>query len=357
MPDTDRPAAPPVRVVVATPSTELAARVVRRVALRYRDGADAETDRPAHVRAGSGLAWVDTPEGRRIAVVQDDAHFVALVDPADGMALPIALPAGPGGRRQFDDARGTKASKLDLEAIVAVPDPLAGGAPMLLAVGSGATPRREHVVLVRGVAAGAPEVRLVHTPALYAALRAEPAFAGSELNVEGALFLPDDGGVLRLFGRGNGAGRDGALPVNATCDLAWPALHAHLAAPDTAAPPHPTRVTQYALGEVDGVPLGFTDAAPGRDGAVTYTAAAEASADAVQDGPVAGSAVGVVARDGGAARWTALREPDGALLQAKVEGLAPDPGDATRLWVVIDRDAHDVPSELCEVRLAGAWGA
>ncbi len=61
------------------------ARVLSRRPLRYDDGADATRDRPAHVRAGSGCAFVDIPGvGRRLAVVQDDAHFIALVNATRG---------------------------------------------------------------------------------------------------------------------------------------------------------------------------------------------------------------------------------------------------------------------------------
>ena len=44
----------------------LSARAVRRVAMRYAGGADPATDRPAHVRAASGIAWV----GAKVAVIQ-----------------------------------------------------------------------------------------------------------------------------------------------------------------------------------------------------------------------------------------------------------------------------------------------
>ena len=56
----------------------------------YRDGPDRSLDRPAHVRAGSGLSWI----GDRLVLVQDDANFVAVVDPATGFAESITLPAG-----------------------------------------------------------------------------------------------------------------------------------------------------------------------------------------------------------------------------------------------------------------------
>ncbi|MBK8648737.1 MAG: hypothetical protein IPN16_19770 [Gemmatimonadetes bacterium] len=63
--------------------------VVARRPLHYVDGADAHADRPAHVRAGSSLAWL----GPFLALVQDDANFVALIDPRDASTRAIALPA------------------------------------------------------------------------------------------------------------------------------------------------------------------------------------------------------------------------------------------------------------------------
>ena len=101
------------RRVVARHDPRLIARVVARWPLRYADGADAAVDRPAHVRAGSSLAWV----GDRLVVVQDDANFLALVDPRDASVQVTTLPAAAGGTRQFDDGRGNKRLKMDLEAV------------------------------------------------------------------------------------------------------------------------------------------------------------------------------------------------------------------------------------------------
>ncbi|MGZ3477188.1 MAG: hypothetical protein ACXWUG_26785, partial [Polyangiales bacterium] len=44
--------------------------------LRYGLGADPSIDRPAHVRAASAVVRM----GTRLAIVQDDASFLALVD-------------------------------------------------------------------------------------------------------------------------------------------------------------------------------------------------------------------------------------------------------------------------------------
>ena len=169
------------------------------------------------------------------------------------------------------------------------------------------------------------------------------------MNVEGALHLGDR---VRLFGRGNGAASGAARPVNATCDLAWSGLLAHLRDPDHAPPPGPRDVVRYELGVIDGIPLGFTDATALGD-AVLFSAAAEDSPDATRDGRVAGSAVGVIAADG-RARWAPLTDPDGRTFDGKVEGLLAA-GDGVTLFVVVDADDPDAPSELCTVELHGGW--
>src|SRR5688500_12393590 len=191
----------------ATPDPALEARVLSRTPLHYAEGADPHLDRPAHVRAGSSLAWV--PGG--IAVVQDDANFLAIVDPADAGARSLTLAIGPGGRRQFDDARGNKRHKLDLEACVALED---DGGVLLVALGSGSLPRRAPALRGGGWQSARPRPTLLHVPGLYAALRDAADFAGGELNLEGAVAV---GERVRLLGRGNGAARDGVAAANALC--------------------------------------------------------------------------------------------------------------------------------------------
>lgn len=322
------------------PSDSLSARVTSATPLRYAAGADPATDRPTHVRAASGVARV----GGRLAVVQDDANFVALIDPATGLAEAVALPAGEGRLRQFDDLRGNKEFKLDLEACVSLVD---RNVETLVALGSGSSPRRERIAVVRGLAGPSPEVEMVDAPSLYAALRGARDFAGSEMNLEGAVAV---GRALRLFGRGNGAARDGLEAVNATCDLDLDRFLAYLRDPSID-PPLPENVAVYDLGEIGGCRLGFTDAAL-RDGRIFFAAAAEDSPDAIQDGPVAGSTIGVIDGDGG--RWALLREADGAPFTGKVEGLWMR--GATSAWIVVDRDDPERPSELCEVELGGFGG-
>ncbi|MDZ7632565.1 MAG: hypothetical protein U5K74_14750 [Gemmatimonadaceae bacterium] len=330
----------------------LEARIVRRVPMHYADGADTSVDRPGHVRAASSMAWV----GQRVALVQDDVNFVALVDPTSGLADAVTLPAGKDDLRQFDVERGNKKHKLDLEALTRVPSPGNAGTT-LLAFGSGSKKRRENVITLRfsgrGGALAPTTPTLVPLPELYAALRAETAFAGSEMNIEGALYLD---GMIRLFGRGNGEASDDLHPVDATCDLDWRTLSEHIAAPTMRPLPSIGRVTQYDLGALNGVALGFTDAIPVHRTMVMYAAAAEASPDATRDGAVGGSALGMIPNDRRLpARWTPILDERGRPFDGKVEGLVLHRTDPRRALVVVDVDDHTRPSELCEVVLEGGW--
>ena len=326
----------------------LSARIVHRAPLLYAAGADVEADRPGHVRAASGIAWI----GGVLAIIQDDANFIALAEPtAPGRARALALPRGPDGRRQFDDGRGNKHLKLDLEACIAVAPP-ESPETVLVAFGSGSTALREVAVVVRGWDAGAPHAVIARLPRLYGALRETTEFAGSELNVEGAVLVD---GCLRLFGRGNGAMRGALAPVNATCDLDWAALWAHLESLGATPAPAPRNVVRHTLGELGGIPLGFTDAALWGGGAsIVFTAAAEDSPDVTRDGPVHGSVVGVLHAHQ-PARWVPLTDAAGAPLRDKIEGVVASPGASNELLVIADPDVAEQPSELCVVRLDGSW--
>lgn len=353
-------------VIKAVHDASLAAQIVRRVPMTYADGADASLDRPAHVRAASGIAWI----GGALAVAQDDANFVAIVNPANGSARAITLPAGHGGLRQFDDERGNKARKLDLEALAFVQG---DGMSQLIALGSGSRRRRDRLVLVEHPERDEAEAQLFETSAFHDAMRTQRHFSGSELNVEAAVHCGD---VLRIFNRGNGAPTDEVPAVDASCEVDWRALIAYARQPDAAEPPPITNVQPYDLGELDGTRLTFTDATlatqPGGADAtgypMLYTAAAEASPDASRDGDVAGSVIGIVRRDGGgnsdgddaarpvlSARYALLLDEDGSVSKAKIEGIALHPDSRDRLYVVVDADSHDRPSELWEVELQGPW--
>jgi hypothetical protein len=301
--------------------------------------ADAGLDLPAHVRAGSGLRrW-----GRHLAVVQDDVSAVALIadDPAAHGGTPavhLPLPAGPGGRRRFSAAEGNKAHKLDLEACVVLPD------GRLLALGSGSTPARERLALLRP---GEPPV-LVDGAALYAGLRARRELCGPAVNIEGAVIVGDQ---LRLFQRGNGAPVDGEAPAHAVGDLPLAGLLNFLDAGGP--PPALGRVLRVALGAVRGVAFGFTDAVALPDGRVLFLAGAEDSPDTVADGAVLGARVGLL--DGDAVTLADILGPDGQPTPLKLEGVelaGPPTAAGIVAWVVADQDDPAVPTLLARLR----WG-
>lgn len=249
------------------------------------------------VSAASGLVV----QGGIVSVVADDARVLHQVR-LDGTRLPDR-PLVPGATRETL----AKKAKPDLESLV---DP---GDGRLLAFGSGSTPLREAAFLV---APSGDPVRIdLHD--LYAALRSRLG----ALNLEGAAF---DGDRLVLAHRGAGD-EPSALVV-----LDGAALRSGrepVAGPLTV---HP-----LSLPALDGVPLSVTDLARHPDGRLHFLATAERTANAVDDGPVAGSAIGVL--DAGfVPRVLARLAPD-----VKAEGLAfRHRAEGIDHWLVV-ADADD----------------
>lgn len=328
-----------VATIHAVRDPALQAMVIRTTPLFYDRGADSAIDRPAHVRAGSSLSWI----GTRLALVQDDANFLVLIDPQSFEVEAIALPPGEAGLRQFDDRRGNKRFKMDLEACTTIPTP---DGDLFLAFGSGSTAQREQILMVQE--SEALRFTLHQAGTLYAQLRDCTEFSGSELNLEGAIF---QAGQIRLLNRGNGAPQRTLLPINATGDLNWDELVAYLQAPEIRQPPSLQNVCQYDLGSLNGLGLSFTDATITQQG-VIFSAAAEDSPDVTSDGIVSGSALGILDAN---PRWIELRTPDGALFMGKVEGICASRENKQRLFLAIDADDPMLPCELCEVELAGEW--
>lgn len=305
----------------------LSATVVRRVPLYYAEGADARMDRPAHVRAGSGLAWFED----RVCIAQDDANWLALCD-LDGRDVQAVPLASIHGQRLFGDDRGNKGSKLDLEALCALPD------GRLLATGSGSSAARTRWMLFDG-----SECKLCEMAALYAKLAELPSFATAELNLEGAAVAGDD---LLLGQRSNGTAF-GALPRADA--IARVSLRQALAAAENGGPPpEPQMLCQFNLGSLGGVRLTLTDLCFAHD-LLWFAAAAEDSPDARSDGAVAGSGIGLFGADG--PRWVPVCDQAGPLA-VKIEGLALDPRNPRQCFAVIDADDLAAPCELLHIELA-----
>ena len=163
----------------------------------------------------------------------------------------------------------------------------------------------------------------------------EPLYASldrrfDEVNIEGALICDDD---LMLLQRGNKGG------PNATIRYAWRDIEPWLLG--DADPPEPRRVREYDLGQVDGIPFGFTDATLLPDGSGwLFSAVAEDTDNAFDDGACLGTAIGIVGSDG------ALQPMRELTPRRKVEGLEARliQGKVT-VGMVTDADDPEQPAE------------
>ena len=300
--------------------SRLGVRIAAARSLRYDRPAAPHDDRPEHVRAASGLAV----QGGRLVVVQDDTSFFAVVT-GDGVSA-IRLPRGVDGRRRFEVALGNKADKLDLESCVAIGDEL-------WAFGSGSLPIRDKICTVQhGV------VRVRNATPFYDRLREA---IGRAINLEGAACVRDE---LWLFHRGNTGPGDVGPAV-----LRIPLAEMHPWMEATAPLPTIAQVDGYDLGAIGGHRLGFTDAIADGD-RVLYLATAERSPDAIADGEILGSQIGVIDDE---VRATPLVLTDQG--PVKAEGIALDPTRPGHAWIALDHDDPAIPAVLLDVELTGPW--
>ncbi len=313
----------------------------------YVEGPSRSEDRPPHVRAASSLSAFR----EYLAVVQDDANWLALIDDQQQVTA-VPLPPGPHGERVFGESRGNEKDKYDLEACTAVGK---DESAELIAFSSGSREGTDFVLRVRQDGASTSEdfgsgltAKFVDAGPFYRMMRDIPDFAGACLNIEGALTL--DGDVVRLFQRGNSEVRGERQPVDATADIHWPALRSHLDDRDKVPPPRLENVRAYELGDLDGVRLTFSDAEYLGDGRVLFSASAEDP----ESGDIKGSVLGVIEADGNAS-WAELIDTDGGPFRGKIEGLTRDLHDERKIFFVIDDDVEDEPSKIYEAMLSEAF--
>jgi hypothetical protein len=317
--------------------SERRAVVVQSTPLLYDAGASIQDDRPAHVRAGSGLAWCTWNEQPHLVVVQDDSNFVALINPQDPHALAVhavPLPRGHRGQRQFDKQRNNKMFKLDLEAVATLP---VDGGTRAVCFGSGSAPGRNNLVFVDLSDASATTTSMRDATPWYAALRA--LFAPAQLNIEGVALV--DNNMLRVFQRGNGTqGRDGFV------DVSWPLLLAHVMHGATV--PAMTSPVYVDLGVIHNVQLTWTDAAS-KDGEIAFVAAAEASPNAIDDGEVVGAALGLWR--GQRIEMISIVDSEQQPWLGKPEGIAYARHAPHHHWLVTDADDPQAPAQLLLVHV------
>jgi len=284
-----------------------------------------------HVSAASGLVAV----GPWLYVVADDSLHLARF-PREGTAPGRLVRLFPGELPL--EARARKAVKPDLEALCLLEPFPSAPHGALLAVPSGSTaPRNRGAVLplaADGTLAGEP--RAVDFTSVYTQLARELG----PLNIEGAAVVS---GRLRLLQRGNDA-----QGVDALVDLDHERIVRALEAGNPLGPETVRTVKRWELGRAGGVRLTFTDASPLPDGRMVFTAAAEDTQSAYLDGPVTGSAVGLLAPDG-----TPLFL-DAVDAKVKLEGVSASLRNGrVHLLLVADADDPAVAAPLFEAVLDG----
>lgn len=275
---------------------------------------------PAHVSSASGIAR----RGDHVYVIGDDLLGIAVFRLSK--ERPGTLRAALRGETSRDPEE-RKRRKADLEALTLLPPFEDHPYGSLLGLGSGSAPDRERG-FVWGLAAdgsldGDP-VELDLAP-VYAVLRE----TAPELNIEGAAALGDR---LWLFQRGNSE-HGVNLVAELSLDAVLESVHTdhRIDAGELAA------LRAYELGDLDGVPLAFSDATPLADDLVVFTASAEAE----DDGAIHGSVVGTIDGRGKVER---LRTID---RRWKVEGVyASMDARVIDFLFVCDQDDPDTASPL-----------
>lgn len=279
--------------------------------------------RKPHLSAASGVVHA----GTNLFVVADDELSIGVFDDAHKKPgelvplLPGELPLDPVER---------KAAKADFESLVLLPPFPGFGHGALLALSSGSKKKKRHVSallrLSKEMTASGGAMQFDLTEA-YEPLHREFA----RLNIEGAVVHD---GELRLFQRGNKKDRTNAI---LRCALT-PVLEA-LSLGRGIGALKLLAVVPVELGELDGIPLSFTDGAALQNGDMVFTCAAEDTDDAYDDGPCTGSAVGIVGVQGDILALERVAE------KVKLEGVAVmEDGNPAQLLLVSDADDAEIPA-------------
>ncbi len=134
--------------------------------------------------------------------------------------------------------------------------------------------------------------------------------------------------------------------MNGFADIAWSKVQKAIDTREAVSPSAISSVRKFELGRRDGVRLGLSDVAALPDGRLVFTAVAEDTSNAMDDGRFAGAAVGVVSASGKVERVVAVND-------YKVEGIHAEleKGGAIRLMMVDDPDDPTRRSTLLTAKL------
>jgi hypothetical protein len=231
----------------------------------------------AFVSAASGIAVV----GSHVYIVADDRLCLASFNLAD-KTPGIWVRVFPGSLPSEHKAR--KKKKPDLEAICVLPASKFAKHGALLVVPSGSKEWRFNACLLpldqSGKIAGEP------LPLDFSNLFAHLRSKVNKLNIEGVCVSQEK---LLLANRGASTGDGNAIISLDLSKFLFQAYDTHQIGSQCY-----LSANEFQLGRVKKVALGFTDLCALSDGRLVFSAAAECTDDAYEDGVCAGSAVGFI---------------------------------------------------------------
>jgi hypothetical protein len=292
--------------------------------------------RPAHIAAASGLVRI----GDKFFVVADDELHLGVftVDDqcANGFYAEAPLRLLPGKLPKKIEKR--KKDKPDFEVLTLLPASAEAPYGALLIMGSGSRDNRSSGILIPLTASGRPhhdQSLEIDFSELYAALQSE----FSVVNIEGAVVSnkPQNGNAhshLLLLQRGNKG-----LNKNAMAQLDLTQLTRELWKGEVSAAAL-QKIVPYVLGEIGGVPLGFSDATCLPDGRLLALAVAEDTDNAYADGATFGSCLCEFDQHIQLKNILPLDVP------VKTEGLTLWSADEKILGIVTDADDPAIPASL-----------
>lgn len=289
----------------------------------------AQPNRPAHLSAASGLVQV----GPWLYVVADDELHLGRFS-LEGDSAGNLHPCFEGTLPLEMEAR--KAEKPDIEVLTLIPQLKNPSRQALLAIGSGSKKNRDRSVIIPLNAQydiSAP-IEVIDLSLFYDFLKKEMG----KLNIEGAAIVKNH---ILLFQRGNKKNK-----LNATIRLDLDDFNRVLLDPHKYREPR-IEIRPYELGEIDQVPLCFTDATSLPSGEIVFTASAENTSDAYLDGACMGSVIGMMDAKGNLGFLEPINHQTSNSKKIKLEGItAKERGSTIDLLLVTDADDATHPATL-----------
>ncbi|WP_181308634.1 hypothetical protein [Rufibacter sp. XAAS-G3-1] len=285
------------------------------------------------IPSASGIERV----GNQYYVIGDDSPYLFTLDEKFKVVAKTLLFEGS----TVVDGRIPKPVKPDLEAITQLT--IEGGQPYLFIVGSGATEPRNIGFLVPLTRKGLGKPVAINLTPLYDHLRANKSVTGqAALNIEG---LAADEEYLYLLQRFAPGGQN--VLITYTMESMVPFLQGKGPAPK------PSGIQNWALPDLEQIKTGFSGMTTALGGRMLFTASAEETPNAVLDGEIYGSLVGLLQAHTDASSQPAkpqvvvpITEQDGSAYKSKIESICISGQDRSDLTAVAVADNDNGHSEL-----------